>query len=406
MKLLALGHPFLFAYNQRKFVAMKRLDPELRLRLIVPRSGHERFAAAESEVHPALSREEVVPLKVWPAGWHMTHLHNPVKLAAILHQFQPDVIYVDPGEPQALLTVETIALQRIFARSAAVTLFTVDNLLRRRRFPLGAVKNRLRAYSLRRVAAMVCCNQRAAELLQEERRFTGPAVHLPQFGLDVAEHTPGRESALRIALGLEGGPVIGYAGRLVEQKGLRLLFDALRSLSSHPWKLLLIGSGPLENEIRERWMQQLPGRIVLVPAVPYEQVARHLRCADIFVLASYATSSWAEQFGLVLAQAMMLGIPCIGSSSGAIPEVIGPGGLCFAEGDSQELARALTSLLSSPERREQLGREGRGFALEHYTDEKVAEKYLQVFERARQRVAMPAGFESAVELESISPPRR
>jgi len=268
------------------------------------------------------------------------------------------------------------------------------------------VKNRLRAYSLPRVAAMVCCNQRAAELLAVERRFTGPAVLLPQFGFDVSEHTPGRESRLRSELGLQGVPVIGYAGRWVEQKGLRLLFEALLSLQHFPWKLLLVGSGPLEEEIRERWMRQLPGRIVLVPAVPHQQVARYLRCADIFALASYATTSWAEQFGLVLPQAMMLGIPCVGSSSGAIPEVIGPGGVCFAEGNTLALARALESLLSSPERREQLGGEGRRFALEHYTDEKVAEKYLQFFERARQNATEQSGFGSAAELQSISPPRR
>jgi glycosyltransferase involved in cell wall biosynthesis len=406
MKLMALGHPFLFAYNQRKFVAMKRLDPELCLRLVVPSRGRERFEFAEAEVHPALSQEEVVRLAAWPAGSHMTHIHHPLRLAALLRNFQPDVIYIDPGEPQALLTAETIMLQRVLARGAAMTLFTVDNLLRPRRFPLNLVKNGLRASLLPRVDAMICCNRRAAELLQTEGRFRGPVVVLPQFGLDVAEHTPGRESRLRFEMGIEGVPVIGYAGRLVAQKGLRQLFAALQALERHPWKLLLVGSGPLETEIRERWMTQLPDRIVLLPAVPYEQVARHLRCVDILVLASYATDSWAEQFGLVLAQAMMLGIPCVGSSSGAIPEVIGPGGLCFAEGETGELTRALESLLKSPARREQLGKAGRSFALAHYTDEKVAEKYLEVFARARKRKARHAGIESASELESVSAARR
>jgi glycosyltransferase involved in cell wall biosynthesis len=301
---MALGHPFMFAYNQRKFVAMKRLNPRLCLRLIVPRCGRERFEFASSEVHPELSRDEVVPLPVWPAGSHMTHLHDPSRLAAILREFQPDIVYIDPGEPQALLTVEMIALQRVFAPSAVVTLFTVDNLLRRRRFPLGKLKNRLRAYSLPRVGAMICCNRRAAELLQVERRFAGFITVLPQFGLDVAEHQPGRETGLRRDLGLEGVPVIGYAGRMAAEKGLRQLFAALSSLQRHPWKLLLVGSGPLENEIRQDWIPRLPGRIVWLPAVRYEEVARHLRCADVFVLASYSTPAWAEQFGFVLAQAM------------------------------------------------------------------------------------------------------
>ena len=37
MKLMVVGHPFLLAHNQKKYVAMKQLDSELRLRLVVPR---------------------------------------------------------------------------------------------------------------------------------------------------------------------------------------------------------------------------------------------------------------------------------------------------------------------------------------------------------------------------------
>jgi glycosyltransferase involved in cell wall biosynthesis len=133
-------------------------------------------------------------------------------------------------------------------------------------------------------------------------------------------------------------------------------------------------------------MMEFPGRIVLVPPVPYEKVAQYFRCVDIFVLASYTTPTWAEQFGLTLAQAMMLAIPCIGSSSGAIPEVLGPGGLIAEQRSAKELARNLRTLLESPAQREQFGRSGRAFALEHYTIERVGARYLAAFERARANI--------------------
>jgi glycosyltransferase involved in cell wall biosynthesis len=381
MNLLAIGHPFLTAYNQKKYVAMKQLDPKLRLRLVVPSRWCERFGFTTCEVHPALSSEEVVPLKAWLARSHMTYLHNPRRMAEILRTFQPDVIHIDPGEPQALITVETIALQRMFAPGAAVTLWTVDNLLRRRHFPLGAVKHRLRAYSLRRVAAMLSCNHRAAELLRAEGRYSGPIEVLPQYGLDVNEHQTGTEPELRGELGLDDNIVVGYVGRLVPEKGLRLLIVALGRLQSLPWKLLLVGAGSLEEEIQRDWMAKFPGRIVLIPPVPYEGVPRYLRCSDIFVLPSHSTPQWMEQFGLTLAQAMMLGIASIGSSSGAIPEVLGPGGIVFEEGNTEQLVRALEELLNSPARREQLGQQGRDFALKNYTQEGVAARYLAAFER-------------------------
>ncbi len=235
---------------------------------------------------------------------------------------------------------------------------------------------------------MICGNQRAADLLRNEAVFKGASEILPHSGLDMADHQPGTEPQLRSELGLERSVVVGYVGRLVPEKGIRLLIEALGRLSSRPWKLLFVGAGSLETEIRDQWMKRFPGRIVLVPAVSYSQVARYLRCVDIFVLPSYSTPTWVEQFGITLAQAMLLGIAALGSTSGAIPEVLGPGGVLFGEGDVGELAGALESLLDSPSRRKQIGNSGREFALQHYTSERVSARYMATFEAARSFHAM------------------
>jgi glycosyltransferase involved in cell wall biosynthesis len=407
MKLLVIGHAFLLAYIQKKYVAMKDLDPNLRLRLVVPSRMRDRFHHRAYEVHPAFVANEVMPLNARLASWqaHMTYVHNPVRMASILESFQPDVIHLEE-EPQALVTVETIALQRIFARNATITMFTWDNLLRKRGFPIGSAKRALRHYSLSRASTVICGNQRAAELLRSEGYFKGTVETLPHSGLDVNDHQPGTESQLRARLGLGDGMVVGHIGRLVPEKGLLLLVEALGRLRAHPWKLLLVGAGSLESEIRERWMAEFPGRIVLVPAVPYSEVARFLRCVDIFVLPSYSTPTWMEQFGLTLAQAMLLGIAPIGSTSGAIPEVLGPGGLLFEEGNVEELTGALESLLTSPTRRQQLGACSREYALRHYSSESVAARYLAAFETARN--SLPARKHrtgDAVELESVARPK-
>lgn len=382
MKLLVVGHSFLTAYNQTKYAAMKQIDPELRLRLVVPSSIALRFGPLAYEVHPALASEDVIPLKPWFTVWnHVTYLHNPARMAAILREFQPDVIHIEE-EPQVLITVETIALQRVFARSAAVTVHEFDNILRPRRFPLGAIKRILRAYSLRRITAALCANRRSTELLRAEGYFRGFIEILPQYGFDATELHPGNEPRLRAELGLQDGVVVGHVGRLAEEKGLRSLIEALGRLQTYPWKLLLLGAGHLESEIRQSWMPKFPGRIVLVPAVPLDQVAPYFRCADIFVLASYSMPNWKEQFGASLAQAMLTGIPSVGSSSGAIPEVLGPGGIVFKEKDTDDLARALGELLASSARRRELGALAREFALQNYSKEVVAARYLAAFERA------------------------
>ncbi len=384
MKLMVVGHAFLLAYAQKKFIAMKQLDPDLQIQLVIPKQIQDRFRTERAEVHPSFAAHEITTLgtRLAKIQGHMTYIHDPVQLARVVRDYQPDVIHIDE-EPQALITVETIAIQRAVAKRSGITLFTWDNLLRPRRFPMGTVKSRLRSYSLARTSAVICGNRRAAELVREEHLFAGAIETLPQFGLDIAEHQPGTEMDLRRSLGLDGGIVIGHAGRLVPEKGVLLLLEALTRLERLPWKLLMVGGGALEHEIREDWMKRFPNRIILVPTVRYDQVAKYLRCMDIFVLASYATPTWQEQFGLSLAQAMLLGIPSIGSTSGAIPEVLASTGLLFEQKSVDGLTHALETLLASEETRHVQADAERRLALNRYTSETIAASYLAVFRKVQ-----------------------
>ena len=382
MRLLVVGHPLLVAYNQKKYVAMKRIDPSLQLRIVVPKQNRHPFGTYQCEVHPELNSDEVIALASVFSQSHMTYVLDPVRMAWILRQFRPEVIHVEE-EPHAAMTVATTGLRGALLPQAAITLFTWDNLHRSRRFPLGVLKRKLRSYTLRRAAAVVCGNRDAERLLRMQEGHKGYTVVLPQFGLDPSDHTAGTELELRIQLELAGSIVVGYMGRMVPEKGILLLLAALEKLSQYPWKLVLVGSGPLEQEIHEQWIARFPERIVHVRAVLHQEVPRYLRCLDVFVLASYAVAHWREQFGLTLAQAMMLGIPSVVSSCGAIPEVVGPGGLIFEEGKEESLREALQMLLSFARCRRELGARAREFALRHYTIAGIAARYLSVFEQAQ-----------------------
>ncbi len=387
MKLLVVGHIFTISYYQKKYIALKEVEPSLCLRILGPAKVRHPFKTYHHEVYEGLRPGEAIPLPAVLSKSHMVYLLDPVRMAQILRDFRPEVIHIEE-EPQALITVETVTLRDLFAPRAAITIFTWDNLLRRRKFPLNAIKKAMRTYSLRRARAVICGNSEAEQLLRTQTHYEGSTTVLPQCGLDPADHFPGSEPLLKEQLGLGDAICVGYAGRLVQEKGIRLLLDALAALPQYPWKLLLVGSGGLESEIRDDSLSRFPGKIVLVPAVAQKDVPRYLRCMDIFVLASYATEKWKEQFGLALAQAMMVGVAPIGSSSGAIPEVVGPGGLIFEEGNVKSLTRALECLLASPARRVELSRRARDFALRNYASRVIAARYLSVFEQARS-LAVP-----------------
>jgi glycosyltransferase involved in cell wall biosynthesis len=384
MRLLVVGHSFITAFAQRKYAVMKELDRSLQMKLLIPKRVRHPFMTYTPEVASGLAQEEVVCLDtLFPFRSNMTYLFRPGQLSAELKGFRPDVVYVEE-EPHAFITAETAVLATRAAPTAAICAFTWDNLYRRRPFPLNFIKKRVGALVLRRCDAVVCGNREAEALLRARRAYSGSSFVLPQMGIDPDEYAPG-PSELRARLGINGGVCIGYVGRLVPEKGVLLLLQALTLLEHHPWRLLLVGSGPLEEDIRVHWTPRFPDRIVHVPAVPHREVHRYLRCLDIFVLASRSTASWKEQFGLTLAQAMMTQVPAVVSSSGAIPEVVGPGGVIVPEGDVAALAAGLEQLLVSSERREAVGAQARSFAIRNYATEAVAAQYLRVFEAAHDR---------------------
>ena len=136
----------------------------------------------------------------------------------------------------------------------------------------------------------------------------------------------------------------------------------------------------MKEDVRTHWQALFGRRLLCLEAVPHQAVADYLKRLDVFVLPSYSTPLWKEQFGLTLAQAMMAGAACVGSSSGAIPEVIGTAGLVVPERNVDSLAQALEILLLSESIRESLRAKARTVALQRFTNASVAARYLAEFQ--------------------------
>ena len=150
---------------------------------------------------------------------------------------------------------------------------------------------------------------------------------------------------------------IGFAGRLVELKGIEDLLEAGRRLD-FPYRLLVVGDGALRSEVERVDLGR--GELELHTGVRSDHMPPLYRRMDVLVLPSRTTPTWAEQFGKVLCEALLCGVPVIGSSCGEIPWVIetSGGGLVFPEGDVTALAEAIGELHADPERRAQLARQG------------------------------------------------
>ena len=161
------------------------------------------------------------------------------------------------------------------------------------------------------------------------------------------------------------------------QKGLLDLIEALPLLPEHV-RVRLIGDGVQKSQLLARAAALgVRARVELVEWT--SDVPGELRRLDALALPSRTTSSWKEQFGRVLPEAMSCGVPVVGSSSGEIPNVIGDAGVIFPEGDVRALAAAIRRLSHDPALRAELGRRGRARVLERYTQAALARQYYQVY---------------------------
>ena len=174
---------------------------------------------------------------------------------------------------------------------------------------------------------------------------------------------------------------VGYAGRLVPEKGVWDLVEAC-TLLREPVRLHLVGDGPLRLRLEQ--VRRPNVEIRVERNITHDRMPEAYAEMDVLVLPSRTTSRWAEQFGRVLVEALSCDVPVVGSDSGEIPWVINAtgGGHVFTEGNVAELARVLADLRDRPDERARLARRGRAEALRLFGVEAVADELDLMFSAA------------------------
>lgn len=293
------------------------------------------------------------------------HLHYYPGLARRIAAIQPHILHIDE-EPYNYTTYHALRLAR---RAGAKTIFfTWQNLLRRYPPPFSWMEHAV----LRGVDYAIAGTQEAAEVWRR-KGYSGPLKVIPQFGVDPDIFYPPEAKPRNEIF------TIGYAGRLVEEKGIDVLIRAVARVPGRT-RLLVAGTGPLRDDLRrEAGIHNIGGSVEFLSGLASTQMPDFYRQLDVLVLPSLTRSNWKEQFGRVLIEAMACGVPVLGSDSGAIPEVIGEAGLIVPEGDVGALAAALTSLLEFPRLRDQLAEAGRARVLERFTQARIASGTVEVY---------------------------
>jgi glycosyltransferase involved in cell wall biosynthesis len=223
----------------------------------------------------------------------------------------------------------------------------------------------------RATARIVTTGEALKKALVERNGFPAQRIDSVPTGIDTARFRPGDRAAARAALKLpQDRRLVGIVATLRSWKGHRFLIEAL----PHDAHLVIVGDGPMRDAL-EKKAQALQSRVFF--AGNQADVVPWLRAFDVFALPSYANEGVPQ----ALVQAMLVGLPCVTTSVGAIPELARheDTALVVPAEDAAALRAALERLLGDQGLRERLGASARRHAAENFSQERMLERMEEIY---------------------------
>jgi glycosyltransferase involved in cell wall biosynthesis len=337
----------------------------LRLTEALEARGHQvRVYSATYPLPPQGDRPEVhrspsVPLFLYPdVQWAFPRLREVVDDLA---RFRPDVVHVATEFSLGIAGVKAARQLGIPIVASAHTDYDQYAVRYGVTWALRAGWHYLRWFYGQ--AHRVLCPSRIYEEHLHSRGVTHTGIW--SRGVDPAEFHPSfRSEAYRARFGLGPGDLlVTYIGRIAREKNLELLLRAWEDLVSvrSGGQLVLVGRGPLEEEIRRR---ELPG-VHVTGLLRGRELAEAYASADVFTFPSPT-----ETFGNSLLEAMGSGLPSLVAAAGGVLEFAehGRNAWLVAPNSTEAIAEGLGRLLSDPSLRRRLSDGGLRTAAERRWD--------------------------------------
>ncbi|NVO17287.1 MAG: glycosyltransferase [Rhodoplanes sp.] len=335
LRILSIAHPAVSRdVGRRRYYPLAARE-DLDVHLVVPATWHQfgRDITADPPDDPGMT-VHVLPIRLPKAGPMTWYLHFYPGLRALIRKLRPDVIHMWE-EPWSV-----VALQASLLKGPAALVMEVDqNILKTLPPPFESI----RKHVLRKTAHVLSRSPDATAVVRA-RGYAGPVSPIG-YGVDRDTFRPAAATASASASASPATALrLGYVGRLVEEKGLDDALDAM-TRTRDPVTLSILGEGPYEPALRGKITALgLQDRVDIRGWAAPSEVARFMHGLDALILLTRTTPAVREQFGRVIVEAQSCGVPVIGSTCGAIPDVIGDGGWVVPERDPATLATLLDAI--------------------------------------------------------------
>ncbi len=371
MKLVCVSHPCVVPANQELFARVRSLTG-WELTIVVPSRWRNELGDFRPERSPTFDGA-LVPLPVLGSGKVPLHVYR-VALGRVIRRERPAAVYVH-NEPYALATVQAL---RATPRGVAAGFYSAQNLAKRYPPPFRALE--LATY--RRASFALPVSDAVLQVLRA-KGYAGPAEVLP-LAVDVSA-APERPRS-------RDGFTVGFLGRLVPEKGVDVLLEALGVLPQ--WICaVVVGAGPEEERLRAQ-----AARLGVAERVTWGGYVRHgstagiLGALDLLVVPSRSVHGWKEQFGRVVIEALACGTPVAASDCGELPRLLGRtgGGWTFPEGDAGALARLIERAAVDEAGRARAAARGRAAVELEFGLDAIATRFAAIVEQAVTRASRPS----------------
>jgi len=218
----------------------------------------------------------------------------------------------------------------------------------------------------------------------EQLKWLGNGIDIARF--DRRRLTESSLDALRREIGVDSNaPVIGFVGRLVEEKGILDLLQAARTVTEAIPHVQLLVVGPYDDEKPDALRPEVAERYGVAANCRFvgmrDDMPELYALMDVLVLPSYR-----EGFPRAPMEASAMGVPALVTDIRGCREAVehGENGLRFPVGNSDALARALIELLRDEARRAEMGATGRRMAEDRFDEQKVFDRVVDEYERLLQ----------------------
>ena len=375
MKLVIVSHPCVTSVNQQ-FYAQVEQQTGWELTIITPSNWKNEYSEKLAPERWSGYQGQLLNIPVWKPGSVPLHVYRSTFIS-LLKKLKPDVIYVH-HEPHGAATAQ-VYLANCLSLRQPIGFYSAQNILKSYPAPFRQTEQ---------IVFQDSCFAFPVSFSVKDvlysKGFRGNTTVLP-LGIDPDVYFPHAGEVAKELQNSEQEILVGYLGRITEEKGLKILLCSLRQIQDLPWRLIVVGSGSYEAEFDKITNNfQLNHRINRLGYVPHAKAPLYLSAFDLLVLPSETRPNWKEQFGRVIIEAMACGTPVIGSDSGEIPHLIQAtnGGVTFPEGQPEALAEKLKHLIINASARSQLAEQGRKAVLQNYTNVSLAKRFAQTIEKA------------------------